>query len=163
MTTPSTSGPAVLRLPARSRAVPTSTRLATRRAPAAAVALLAVLLGGGVVVAAQATGHWATTGRDTIAAGSGGGAGAGRGDGSGSGAGAGADSAALPASPTDVKGWMTLQQVLDAGFPGVTEAGLRAAFAIPSTVDLATPLKELDGVVAGFDMATLREWLAAPS
>lgn len=163
MTAPSTSGPAVLRLPARSRAVPTSTRLATRRASAIAVPLLAVLLGGGVVLAAQATGHWATTGRDTIAAGSGGGDGAGPASGSGTGAGSGADSAALPTSPVDVKGWMTLQQVLDAGFSGVTEEGLRSAFGIPSTVDLATPLKELDGVVSGFDVATLREWLASPS
>jgi hypothetical protein len=57
---------------------------------------------------------------------------------------------------------MTLEQVLAAGFPGVTEAGLRAEFAIPADVGLDTPLKELDGVVAGFDMTTLREWLAAP-
>jgi hypothetical protein len=57
---------------------------------------------------------------------------------------------------------MTLQQVLDAGFPGVTEAGLRARFALPATIALGTPLKDLDGALSGFDVATLRTWLAAP-
>lgn len=143
-----------LRLPARARAVPTSTRLATRRAPALAVPLLALLLAGGVVVVAQAAGWWATTGRDALSA-SAGGAGSQTGSGDGG-------SGALPAAPDDVKGWMTLEQVLAAGFPGVTEAGLRAEFAIPADVGLDTPLKELDGAVAGFDVAALREWLAAP-
>jgi hypothetical protein len=152
-----------LRLPARSRAIPTSNRLATRRVPAVAIPLLAVLLGGGVVVAAQATGHWSTTGRDAVATAGGGGAAVSDGTGPGSGTGTGGDTSALPASPDDVKGWMTLQQVLDAAFPGVTEAGLRARFAIPATIGLGTPLKDLDGTVAGFDVATLRTWLAAPA
>jgi len=151
-----------MRLPARSRAVPTSTRLATRRVPAVAIPLLAVLLGGGVVVAAQATGHWATTGRDAVATAGGGGAAASDGTGPGSGTGTSGDTGTLPAAPDDVKGWMTLQQVLDATFPGVTEAGLRARFAIPATIGLETPLKDLDGVISGFDVATLRTWLSTP-
>ncbi len=150
----------VLRLPARSRAVPTATRVATRRAPAIVIPLLAVLLGGGVVVAAQASGHWATTGRDAISGGSGTGAGA-QGGVDGSGSGAGADTSALPATPDDVKGWMTLQMVLDATFPGVTEAGLRTEFGIPASISLTTPLKDLDGVLTGFDVASLRTWLNA--
>ncbi len=157
--------PSTLRLPARSRAVPTSSRLATRRVPIVVIPLLAVLLGGGVVVAAQATGHWATTGRDAVStAGGDGAAGSAASDGTGpgSGTGTGGDTSALPASPDDVKGWMTLQQVLDAGFPGVTEAGLRARFDIPATIGLATPLKDLDGAISGFDVATLRTWLSAP-
>ncbi len=144
-----------LRLPTRSRAVPTSTRLATRRAPALAVPLLAVLLAGGVVIATQAAGWWATTGRDALSASAGGGTGSQADSGDGG-------SDVLPAAPADVKGWMTLEHILTAGFPGVTEAGLRAEFAIPADVGLDTPLKELDGVVAGFDVAALREWLAAP-
>jgi hypothetical protein len=152
--TGASSGPRMLRLPTRSRAVPTATRFATSRAPAVAVPLLAVLLGGGVVVAAQATGHWATTGRDAISVSA---------DGGGvPGSGSGADTSALPASPDEVKGWMTLQQVLDAGFPGVTEAGLREQFRIPVSVGLTSALKDLDGLVAGFDVAALRTWLAAP-
>ena len=157
-TTRSTSG--TLRLPARSRALPTSTRLATRRVPTVVIPLLAVVLGGGVVVAAQATGHWATTGRDAVAT-SGGGGGGGGGGAASPGSGAGGDTSTRPASPDDVKGWMTLQQVVDARFPGVTEAGLRAEFGIPTSVTLDTPLKELDGVITGFDVATLRTWLSS--
>jgi hypothetical protein len=154
----STSGSptSTLRLPARSRAVPTSPRLSSRRVPALAVPLVAVLLGGGVVVAAQATGHWATTGRDVLASG----ASTRTGQGDGSGSGRDAAASAGPASPDDVKGWMTIQQVLDAGFPGVTEAALRAEFGIPATVASDTPLKDLDGAVSGFDMTSLRAWLS---
>lgn len=148
------STPATLLLPARSRAVPTPHRLDTRRVPALAAPLVALVLAGGVVVAAQATGSWATTGRDALSSSAAGGATGAR---TGSG-----DAAVAPASPDDVKGWMTLEQVLAAGFPGVTESGLRARFAIPAAVGLDTALKDLDGTVAGFDVAALREWLAAP-
>ena len=164
--TPTSSSQSTMRLPARSRAVPTSTRAITRRVPVLVVPLLAVLLGGGVVVAAQATGHWATTGRDAISGTGGGGTGAQALSGAsstGTDAGSVGDTGALPATPDDVKGWMTLQQVLDAGFPGVTEKALRARFDIPATVALATPLKDLDGTVTGFDVATLRTWLSSPS
>lgn len=161
MTTARAVRPGSLRLPVRSRAVPTASRLVTRRAPAIAVPLLAVLLGGGVVVAAQASGHWATTGRDATATGTAAGAGPGSQDAAGTVAEAG--TSAAPASPDDVKGWMTLQQVLDARFAGVTEAGLRARFAIPVTVGVETPLKDLDGAVPGFDLPSLRDWLSHPA
>ena len=163
--TPSSSADSTLRLPARSRAVPTSTRSATRRIPVLAVPLLAVLLGGGVVVTAQATGHWATTGRDAISGTGGGGTGVQASGASSTGTDAGSvgDTGALPTTPDDVKGWMNLQQVLDAGFTGVTEEGLRARFDIPVTIGLATPLKDLDGAVTGFDVATLRTWLSSPT
>ena len=151
---PRPSAAATLRLPTRSRAVPTSTRLATRRVPALAVGLVALVLAGGVVVVSQTAGWWATTGRSALGASAE--PGADRPTGSGD------SGTALPAAPEDVKGWMTLEQVLAARVPGVTEAGLRARFAIPATVRLDTPLKDLDGVVPGFDVAALREWLAAP-
>lgn len=145
--------PSTLRLPARSRAVPTHARAASRRVPAVVVPVLAILLGGGVVVAAQVSGHWATTGRDALGSASGAVASTGTGQGP--------ESAAVPASPDDVKGWMTIQQVVDAGFPGVTESALRAEFGIPATVPASTALKELDGSVSGFDMTALRAWLSA--
>ena len=159
MTSAGAPTPSTLRLPARSRAVRTSTRFTTRRAPAIAIPLLAVLLGGGVVVAAQASGHWATTGKDALTTTSGGGAGAQAGA---EGSAANVDTSAVPAAPADVKGWMTLRQVLDARFAGVSEAGLRSQFDIPASIGLETPLKELDGVVSGFDLTSLREWLSAP-
>ncbi|MFN8146748.1 MAG: hypothetical protein U0R76_04690 [Candidatus Nanopelagicales bacterium] len=148
----------VLRLPSRSRAVPTATRMATRRVPALALPAIALLLGGGVVVAAQASGHWATTGRDALTSSVAQPSGS---DGERA-PGTGSDSTALPSSPEDVKGWMTLQQVVDARFPGVTESGLRSRFGIPASTGLDTALKDLDGAVAGFDVATLRTWLADP-
>lgn len=148
----------MLRLPSRSRAVPTRTRMATRRVPALAIPAIALLLGGGTVVAAQISGHWATTGRDALPSS----AARTPGSGGGTGSGTGADVSALPATPEDVKGWMTLRQILDAGFPGVTEASLRTRFAIPTTMGLDTALKDLDGSVPGFDVATLRSWLAEP-
>jgi hypothetical protein len=147
-----------LRLPTRSRAVPTSTRLRTRRVPTLVAPVVALLLAVGVVVGAQATGYWATSGRDVLA-------GAAAEDGAGSAVGSGSaevDGAALPAVPDDVKGWMTLGQVLSAEFPGVTEAGLRQAFAIPASVGLDTTLKDLDGTVPDFDVAALRVWLGSP-
>lgn len=149
---------ATLRLPTRSRAVPTSTRLRTRRVPTLLAPVVAVLLAVGVVAGAQAAGYWATSGRDVLA-------GTTAGNGTGPEAGSGSaevDEAALPASPDDVKGWMTIAQVLAADFPGVTESGLRQAFAIPASFGLDTPLKDLDGAVPDFDMTALRDWLGSP-
>jgi hypothetical protein len=146
------STPATLRIPRSADPAPTRTRLRTRRVPAAVPLALSLLLLVAVVGAAQLAGFWSTSGRTTgVAA-------------SSSTTGEPAtekDTSSVPVSPEDVKGWMTLDQVVRAGFPGVTEAALRAQFAIPADVALTTPLKDLEAAAPGFEVTALREWLAA--
>jgi hypothetical protein len=64
------------------------------------------------------------------------------------------------AVPEDVKGWMTLQQVLYA-FP-MTQAALYQRFGIPADTPTATTLSSLKeaGDLSGFDVPTLRTWLS---
>ena len=82
----------------------------------------------------------------------------------GTGAGQGAESGervapTAGAVPEDVKGWMTVQQVLDA-FP-VTKAALYQRFGIPADTPTDTTLSSLKeaGDLSGFDIPTLRTWL----
>jgi hypothetical protein len=145
------SAPATLRIPRSADPAPTRTRLRTKRVPAAAPLALSLLLLVAAVGAAQLAGFWSTSGRAPgVAASSSTGEPATE-----------KDTSSVPVSPEDVKGWMTLDQVVRAGFPGVTEASLRAQFAIPADVALATPLKDLEAVAPGFDVTALREWLAS--
>jgi hypothetical protein len=66
------------------------------------------------------------------------------------------------ASPDDVKGWMSVQQVLDA-FP-VSQADLYARFAIPAGTATSATLSELaESSGGGFDVPALREWLGEAS
>lgn len=62
------------------------------------------------------------------------------------------------ADPSEVKGWMSIQAVLDAYH--VEQAELYAAFAVPAEVTTDTPLKELEDVAPGFSVTALRTWLA---
>src|SRR5512142_2728722 len=128
-----TNPPATLRLPATRRAVPTRTRLRTRRLPLVAYALVLLVLPAAVIVTAHTTGWWVTNGHtvttdalgaDTlgVARPSGGGAGGTTADTAGGTTGGGAvGTAATTANAHDVKGSMTLQQLLDA-FPQVSAA-----------------------------------------
>lgn len=93
----------------------------------------------GTVFGAQAFGLWSTSGRDTTA---------------------------LEAlTPAGVKGWMTLRQVSD-GIP-IAPADLYRLMDIPADVPPDTALKDLEGIVPGFEVSTLRtrldEWLAGPA
>ena len=116
-----------LRLPRNRRPVPTSTRLRTRRLPVLAYIAAIVLLPALVVAGGMALGQWQLTGRGhTGAEGSADSA-------SVNGAGAsGKDQAAAqaPTTPQDIKGWMTVQDVLTA-FPSVTAAQLLAELNAP--------------------------------
>lgn len=62
------------------------------------------------------------------------------------------------ADPAEIKGWMSVQQVLDA-YP-VDQAALYARFGIPADVPASTPLKELEALAEGFSVTDLRAWVA---
>jgi hypothetical protein len=127
----------MLRLPAGRRPVPTSTRLSTRRLPAAGYALAGVLLLGGSVGGAMTLGWWQTScgGVNETAVSSG----------------------AL--TPDDVKGSMTVEQVA-AGFPGLTTAEVLAAFGAPPGTPVSAQLKTVVQDGATLDVAGFRAWLS---
>jgi hypothetical protein len=62
------------------------------------------------------------------------------------------------ADPAEVKGWMTIQAVLDAY--QVDKDALYAEFAIPADVPASAALKELEETAPDFSVTALREWLA---
>jgi len=145
----------VLRLPRNRRPVPTSTRLRTRRLPVLAYIATILLLPALVVVAGMALGQWQLTGRGHTRA-------EGSGSASVNGAGPAAVDAAAPQAPTapeDVKGWMTVQDVLTA-FPSVTSADLLAELNAPPDTPAPTQLKTI-AEQGGVDLPTLRTWLTA--
>lgn len=92
------------------------------------IILITALLG--TVFVAQAAGIWTTSGRTEI------------------------DPATMTAA--DIKGWMTLQQVID-GLQ-ISQSELYAAGNIPADVSPATALKDLEDIVS---VTTLRDALAA--
>lgn len=97
--------------------------------------VLAVFLG--VIGAAQAAGWWSTSGRTT------------------------ADGAAITVTgtgPAEVKGWMTIGDVLAAY--NVPKAELYARYAIPDDVPETEQLKGLEELAPGFSVTDLRAWLA---
>jgi hypothetical protein len=97
------------------------------------IIVIAALLGTTLI--AQAAGFWSTSGRDAI------------------------DQDGMTAA--DVKGWMTLQQVMD-GLK-ISKEELYAVGGIPLDVPTGTALKDLEGSVPDFEISALREKLAAPA
>jgi len=89
----------------------------------------------GTTFIAQAAGFWSTSGKDSI------------------------DLENM--TSFDIKGWMTLQQVMD-GLK-ISKEELYAAGGIPLEVSPDTALKDLEGSVPDFEISTLREKLAAPA
>ena len=89
----------------------------------------------GTTFVAQAVGFWSTSGKDSI------------------------DLENMTSA--DIKGWMTLQQVMD-GLK-ISKEELYAVGGIPLDIPAETALKELDGIVPDFEISTLREKLAAPA
>ena len=63
------------------------------------------------------------------------------------------------ADPAEVKGWMTIQAVLDAYH--VDQAALYAQFHIPSETPVSTALKDLEAIAPDFSVTALRDWLTA--
>jgi hypothetical protein len=95
------------------------------------VLLIAALLGS--VFVAQAAGAWSVTGRTTV------------------------DLNNL--APADIKGWMTLQQVMEG--VGISKEALYALVGLPADMPTSTALKDLEKLVPGFETSTLRDALIA--
>jgi hypothetical protein len=141
--------------------VPTTPRLHSVHLSVWAYALVIVAVFAGSILVGRDLGWFATTGRGTTSLSA---AGAGSHAAPGTGAGQGTESGervapTAGAVPEDVKGWMTVQQVLDA-FP-VTKAALYQRFGIPAGTPTSTTLSALKeaGDLSGFDVPTLRTWL----
>jgi len=94
--------------------------------------LMAVALLGSVGIA-QATGAWEVSGKQEISVGG-------------------------LTSSEDVRGWMTLQQVAD-GF-GLKVDDLYTMLSLPADLPAETALKELEGLIAGFETTSVREVIA---
>jgi hypothetical protein len=91
--------------------------------------ILALVLILGTVGIAQAAGLWVVSGREMV------------------------DLAQLTGGD-DVKGWMTLQQVADG--TGIETTALVAKLGLPADLAPETVLKEIEGIVEGFDITAVR-------
>jgi hypothetical protein len=131
-------------IPVGRHPVPTQTRLHTRRVPVKMYVAALLLLPALVVACFMSAGIWATTGKTVTAAASV------SGDGGGN--------TVAPAAPADVKGSMTVRQVLDA-FPAITAPQILAQFNAPPNTPTSTQLKDLVEASDGMDIPTLRTWL----
>jgi hypothetical protein len=62
-------------------------------------------------------------------------------------------------TPADIKGWMTLQQVMDG--LSISQNELYTLGGIPGDISPATALKDLEALVPGFETSALRDALLA--
>ena len=142
-----------LAIPRGRRPVPTHTRMHTRRVPVAMYVVTLLVVPALVVVGFMSAGLWATTGSTTLTTTL-----------TGTSSGENSTGGGAPASPADVKGSMTVQQVVDA-FPPMTAAQVMAQFGAPLDTPPSTQLKTLAESGSGLDIPALRTWLqeeAAP-
>jgi hypothetical protein len=140
---------AELRLPRSRRPVATRTSLRTRPVPVLLYLAVLILLPALVVTGSMAAGWWSTAGHagGAFSASELGREGAG-----------GGQPPAPPARPDDVKGSMTVHQVV-AAFPPVTAAEVLAAFGAPSGTPDTAPLRTLVESGNGTDIPAFRTWL----
>lgn len=162
MTGPQAPDLAMLRIPRSALPVPTTPRLASAHLPSWAYALVIVAVFAGSIIVAHDLGWLATTGRGAASLGAAELPGSHAAPGTGAGQGSESGERVVPtagADPEDVKGWMTVQQVLDA-FP-VTKAALYQRFGIPPDTATDTTLSALKeaGHLSGSDIPALRTWL----
>jgi hypothetical protein len=61
------------------------------------------------------------------------------------------------ADPAEVKGWMTIEDVISAYH--VSKAEFYARFKLPADLPVETPLKEIEPVVPDFSLTNVRDWL----
>jgi hypothetical protein len=138
-----------LALPRGRRAVPTQTRLHTRRIPVAMYVAALLLFPTLMVVGFMSAGLWANAETSATTE---------SGTQSGTPSGEGDAGAAAPAAPADVKGSMTVQQVVDA-FPPITAAQILGKLGGPLNTPTSTQLKTLVEKGNSIDIPTLRTWL----
>lgn len=128
----------MLRIPRSAHPVPTPARRVSRRVPLLAYVGGIVLLIAASIMGAQALG-WYESGAKVNAAGE-------------------RIAPTTGASTADIKGWMTIQQVLDA-YP-VTKAALYARFDIPADTPTSIGLGELKETGTGsMEIPELRAWI----
>jgi hypothetical protein len=127
------------------RPVPTPTRLHTRRVPVAMYVIALLVIPSLVVFGFMAAGLWATTGTSVTAQAS-------------TPSEDGGTGPAAPADPADVKGSMTVQQVVDA-FPTITAVQVLTQFGAPLDTPTSTQLKDLVESSDGMDLPAVRVWL----
>ena len=132
-------------LPRGRHPVPTQTNLHTRRVPVVMYVLALLMIPSLVVVGFMSAGLWATTGTSITA----------QADTPSKDGGTGA---AAPADPADVKGSMTIQQVVDA-FPTISAVQVLAQFSAPLDTPTSTQLKDLVESSDGMDLPAVRIWL----
>jgi len=136
-------------IPRGRRPVPTQTGLRTQRIPVAMYVAGLLLLPALMVAGFMSAGLWAnaetsaTTQAGTLAGTSSGESGAG---------------AQAPAAPADVKGSMTVQQVVDA-FPPITATQILDKLGAPLNTPSSTQLKTLVEKGNSIDIPNLRTWL----
>ena len=136
-------------IPRGRRPVPTQTRLHTRHIPVgmyvAALLLLPTLIVGGFMSA----GLWANAETSATTQ---------TGTQTGTPSGESDAGPAAPAAPADVKGSMTVQQLVDA-FPPITAAQILAKLGAPLNTPTSAQLKTLVEKGNSIDIPTLRTWL----
>ena len=129
----------MLRIPKSAHPAPTPAARSHRRIPVLAYVVVLLALLGVLVIGTQSLGWFKTTGQMTSSAGE----------------------RVVPAAgapTTDIKGWMTLQQVLDA-YP-VTQDRLYAHFLFPASATTETTLSELkESGTSSLDVPALRSWI----
>lgn len=135
-------------IPRGRRAVPTQTRLHTRRIPVAIYVAVSILVPTLMVVGFMSAGLWANPEGSSMSQGTDTGTHSGEGDGG----------AVAPASPADVKGSMTVQQVVDA-FAPITAVQILAELDAPLDTPTSTQLKTLVQEGSSKDLPALRTWL----
>ena len=87
----------------------------------------------GTVFAAQSAGAWSTSGRSEVTA--------------------------NQLKPADLKGWMTIQQVSDG--IGISQTELYTLIGVNSDIPASTALKDLEGILPGFEITSLKDELTA--
>lgn len=99
-------------------------------------ALVGLALFLGTVQGAKLAGIWSTSGRFTST---------------------GQQVQATGADPSEIKGWMTVQQLLDAY--QIPRAEFDARFGVPADFPATTQLRDLENVSSRFSVSEVRSWL----